>query len=111
LRGAAYNKKVDDWENIYIYLNEDINIYAKKSYFLNAKQSNTGVFNSNLRNYTTGEDKYVGEFTITKLDTVNYIISGTFWFDAVSEDGEVVEIREGRFDIKDFCCLADPRYK
>ncbi len=40
----------------------------------------------------------VGELTITKLDQSNSIISGTFWFDAINEAGEVVEIREGRFD-------------
>jgi hypothetical protein len=41
-----------------------------------------------------------GELTITKLDKYNQIISGTFWFDAVNERGEKVEVREGRFDMK-----------
>lgn len=40
-----------------------------------------------------------GELTITHLDEQNRIVSGTFWFDAVNEDGEVVEVREGRFDV------------
>jgi len=39
-----------------------------------------------------------GELTITRVDTSNSIISGTFWFDAINEQGEIVEIREGRFD-------------
>src|SRR5690606_2792432 len=44
-------------------------------------------------------NEYTGELHITKLDKHNNIISGTFWFDAVDEQGEVVEIREGRFDM------------
>ena len=39
-----------------------------------------------------------GELTITRLDLSNSITSGTFWFDAVNDQGEIVEIRDGRFD-------------
>ncbi len=39
-----------------------------------------------------------GEIKITFHDVENYVIAGTFWFDAVNENGEVIEIREGRFD-------------
>jgi len=38
-----------------------------------------------------------GEMLITKFE--KHIVSGTFWFDAVSEDGSKIEVREGRFDI------------
>ncbi|WP_304067363.1 DUF6252 family protein [Pedobacter glucosidilyticus] len=41
-----------------------------------------------------------GQLKITKLDEIKRIISGTFWFDAVNEAGEKVEVREGRFDMK-----------
>ncbi|MFN3908228.1 MAG: DUF6252 family protein [Flavobacterium sp.] len=41
-----------------------------------------------------------GQLKITKLDQVNNIISGTFWFDAVNSNGVKVEIREGRFDMQ-----------
>lgn len=41
-----------------------------------------------------------GELKITRLDLQNSIISGTFWFDAVNSSGEVVEIRQGRFDMR-----------
>lgn len=53
----------------------------------------TSVFNEYL---TTSS--IIGELTITRLDLSNSIISGKFWFDAVNEDGEIVEIRDGRFD-------------
>lgn len=42
----------------------------------------------------------VGELKINFLDTINRIVSGTFWFDGVTADGEKVQIREGRFDTK-----------
>jgi len=38
-----------------------------------------------------------GEMLITKFE--KHIVSGTFWFDAISEDGVKIEVREGRFDI------------
>jgi len=46
---------------------------------------------------TTPSEK--GELIITKLDSINRIVSGTFWFDAVNSNGEKVEVREGRFDM------------
>lgn len=52
----------------------------------------------------------VGEFIITNVDTITNevnvtpyrITAGTFWFDLISEEGEIVKIREGRFDFKDY---------
>ena len=41
-----------------------------------------------------------GELIITKLDQANFIISGTFWFNAISSNGEIIHITEGRFDMQ-----------
>ena len=41
-----------------------------------------------------------GELTISKLDTVNRIISGTFHFTAKDSTGVKKEITNGRFDVK-----------
>ena len=41
-----------------------------------------------------------GEFKITKLDEINHIVSGTFWFDVTDTYGVVHQIREGRFDFQ-----------
>ncbi len=43
-------------------------------------------------------DQVTGNIKITYFD--KGVVSGTFWFNAVSDAGEKVEIREGRFDIK-----------
>lgn len=48
--------------------------------------------------YTTNLNK--GELKITKLDTLQKIISGTFWFDAINSSGEKTEVRLGRFDMR-----------
>lgn len=45
-------------------------------------------------------DTITGELIITNHDFDNAILSGTFWFDAVNSEGEIVEVREGRFDVK-----------
>jgi uncharacterized protein DUF6252 len=41
-----------------------------------------------------------GEIAIKKLDEINRIVSGTFWFDAINSLGQKVKVREGRFDLK-----------
>lgn len=45
-------------------------------------------------------DLFRGELYISKFDESKQIVSGTFWFDALNEKGEKVEVREGRFDVK-----------
>ncbi|MBD3748441.1 MAG: hypothetical protein IE931_02995 [Sphingobacteriales bacterium] len=51
-----------------------------------------------INQYATVND-YKGELFISKFDETNQIVSGTFWFDAVNDKGEKVEVREGRFDV------------
>ena len=49
--------------------------------------------------YQTDGGSNTGELWIKKLDTINQIVSGTFWFDATDANGQKVEVREGRFDV------------
>ncbi len=58
-----------------------------------------GVYSINASNYYYTNTINTGELKITRLDVSKSIISGTFWFDAVNESGEKVEIRQGRFDM------------
>jgi hypothetical protein len=46
------------------------------------------------------EDTYQGAIIFTKIDTVNFIISGTFEFSTVTENCENINITNGRFDLK-----------
>ena len=57
-----------------------------------------GVYEVSASNRYFTNDIKKGELTITRVDLQNSIISGTFWFDAINQKGEIVEIREGRFD-------------
>jgi hypothetical protein len=92
---------------IYLY-----NVTAPGTYLLNA---NTAIYpnqNSNYAYYverkitpvnewmTTSE--YNGSVTVTKADTVNRIIAGTFEFKAINKYGtpQPLTVTEGRFDIK-----------
>jgi hypothetical protein len=49
-------------------------------------------------NYYSTNTIVTGELKITYHNYNNAIISGTFWFDAINSNGEIVKVREGRFD-------------
>ncbi|WP_196891001.1 DUF6252 family protein [Aureivirga marina] len=56
--------------------------------------------NNYYNSYDT-TNEFTGELIINHIDYSNYTVSGTFWFDAKLEGStEVVEIREGRFDME-----------
>ncbi|MGB5982647.1 MAG: DUF6252 family protein [Nonlabens sp.] len=46
------------------------------------------------------EDTYRGIIVFTRIDRVNYIISGTFEFSTTNENCGDVDITEGRFDLQ-----------
>ena len=80
-----------------VILEEDTK-YILKDYAQNHSANYSISIYPNVNNYETNNG-YTGELHITKLDKEKNIISGTFWFDAVNEQGKKVEIREGRFDM------------
>ena len=46
-------------------------------------------------------NQYSGHLSFSKRDTVNHILSGTFWFDAIdTTNNTVVQVRDGRFDLR-----------
>jgi len=87
-----------------------LQLIENSTYILGLRTNNSNSYNSNFAEYYTisfnGDVNYIttatvtGELKITKLDTQQRIISCTFWNDAVNSDGEKVEIREGRFDMR-----------
>lgn len=44
-------------------------------------------------------DTIGGQVEITKFDTINQIVSGIFFFNAVNDIGQIVDISDGRFDV------------
>ena len=84
-----------------------LNLEEGQNYILNKNQVEDGDYMGGGGGYSTSlENNYytnstnTGELKITYIDIQNSIISGTFWFDAVNEAGELVEVREGRFDVQ-----------
>ncbi|MEP5255469.1 hypothetical protein [Winogradskyella rapida] len=75
--------------DIYILDNEQNSNYGKY-----VKLSG-GIF----YNYSTNHEK-VGRLEILFHDLENRILAGTFEYDVVDENGEVVEIRNGEFDME-----------
>lgn len=59
-----------------------------------------GYYKSASGETFTTSAKYTGAIIINRADTVNRIVSGQFYFTAVSGKGETVNITEGRFDVK-----------
>jgi hypothetical protein len=82
-----------------------INLSQGETYILNKNSIDNGDFTGGGGAYRlSSSNKYYtnaikrGELKITRVDLSNSIISGTFWFDAINSNGEIVEIRSGRFD-------------
>ena len=60
------------------------------------------LYSKGLTSYHTKLPKYSGSLFITHLDSVNQIVSGTFWFNAITFDGsnDTVSATNGRFDVR-----------
>ncbi len=69
-------------------------------YELKSEDSNSiGFYNNGyIGSYVTTDD-HRGELIISHIDAASRTVSGTFWFDAADQDGETVEVRNGRFDV------------
>ena len=60
-----------------------------------------GHYDVNLGGMLYYTDSMVsGELKIKYFDSINRVVSGTFWFDAFNSTNEKVEVRNGRFDMK-----------
>jgi len=83
-------------------LNDNVNvIFPLKAYGANSKfgEYNVNAVSSPDPNFYSTTNIITGELKITHHDFNNAILSGTFWFDAINSNGEIVQIREGRFDM------------
>ncbi len=67
----------------------------------NSKYGNYTIYDNDTSTEINYETNSIikGELKITYHNFNQAIISGTFWFDAVNSNGEIVQVREGRFDV------------
>lgn len=86
-------------------LNESLEV--GKVYYLGAFEENSkyglysvDVFTPPSPNFYQTTISITGELTITHHDFDKAILSGVFWFDAINSEGNIVEVRNGRFDGK-----------
>ena len=97
------NQKVADLPGVFISLS-NINIEEGKTYSLSLDLKDDtktyGYANFSNTSFFQTDNLQKGELTITHFDTKNYIVSGTFWFDATNSKGDKVKITDGRFDAK-----------
>jgi len=100
--GRGYlSRYEDDDEAASVYfrmIDSTVTIGRDKIYLSEQIRKQGGLFKCLSEYWTFGETS--GSLKINKLDTLNKIIAGAFWFYARSEEGEIVEVREGRFDVK-----------
>ncbi|CAM1363449.1 conserved protein of unknown function [Tenacibaculum soleae] len=96
-RGDSFSKTiVIGIDNLTLKINKIINLDTERT-----SDSRYGEFIiSNINDNYSTTPEITGELVITHHDYDKAIISGTFWFDAVNNAGEKVEVREGRFDMK-----------
>ena len=94
-------KKLNNW--VIGLLTDSLRVFEGQIYPLNnypySKGTAWAYFNLIGDEYYT-ETNLQGQLKISKLDSINKIISGTFWFDAIDTlSNTIVQIREGRFDM------------
>lgn len=87
-------------------------VYAPGTYQLNSttpgNPSTTASYGYYVKRNLTPENEwitnpsYTGTVTITKIDTINNFVSGTFQFNAINMYGtpQPLSVTEGRFDVK-----------
>lgn len=88
---------------------DSLKIQEGVKYLLSSpEKGKTYSYYSNLANgssqnewfYETKKPSFEGELLIKRLDTINQTVSGTFWFNAINANGQKVEVKEGRFDVR-----------
>lgn len=109
---SFFRKKGEIIKSINITL-QKIKINEGETYILDNNYTNQpinewggGAFNYSERvldglTYYLTEGSQIGELKITRFDSINQIISGTFWFDAKEiNTGEIIHVTNGRFDMQ-----------
>lgn len=78
----------------------DIASLNENSYLLKSQQSGNffALYNLNTTTKST-TDEIPGTLKITRFDNTNFIISGTFEFSVIDNNGKQINITDGRFDL------------
>lgn len=103
--GISHEKNNVDRRSIGLATNE--RLHVGKTYILSEYGGETNYGEISLNGYSPPNPNYfvtnsliTGELTITAHNFDQAYLSGTFWFDAVNSEGEIMKVREGRFDMQ-----------
>ena len=99
------NKESNPSQSVRLLYSQDYPLIENKAIPLtipNVKQSSWGDFfiAAGLIDTFSTNEEYKGQLLILALDETRRIISGTFSFTAINDQGETVEITDGRFDMR-----------
>lgn len=103
---SASGEKGTDGIAMVMVETQGIKLGEDKTYSLDVKRGKDGGAGIHYILAKTHHDSYMigpgmaGGLTVTHLDEERHVVLGTFWFDAVSKQGETVQVREGRFDMR-----------
>lgn len=75
-------------------LDDSIKRYGR---YTSAMESKCFISNGGYGSFTAYS--FDGELTLSKVDTVNKILSGTFWFNILTDYCDTMKVTDGRFDI------------
>jgi len=92
---------IGDNDNFNLRLKDTSNIWEGHTYRLYTKEDATFFFELDdclFVNGYQGGQIVAGELFISRFDSGNRFVSGTFWFTAVS-DCDTVFVKDGRFDL------------
>ena len=82
----------------------DIQIIEGENYMLKSSESGnfTGIYliDGGLTLDTGTTDETPGLLTITRFDLEEFIVSGTFEFSVIDDEGNTLNFTDGRFDLK-----------
>ena len=95
------------FEKIYFYrkgltfnLNNEIPLNDTINNFAEFHTIGSDCFVSNGGYGTIKRKGYEGGLTITRADTIKKIVSGTFWFNILTDYCDTMKVTDGRFDIR-----------
>ena len=83
---------------------EKLDVINEKTYELGQRKSGAinGLLIKGINNelIVNTSDSSPGILNITEHDTENFILSGTFEFTVLDENGKQIKVTDGRFDVK-----------
>lgn len=87
-------------QSIAFNLLNPLNINETYTFNNNAYKAGYSYISNNITCIYDFDKTYQGVINFTKIDTINFIVSGTFEFSTITENCQDIKITNGRFDLQ-----------